>query len=79
MLFPIASVSTIENDDSSRIPDVPKNGAVSEISLNANISIEPKDISRRGEEKKEQNLQNYTFKKQADGRSFQFSWLAKFS
>lgn len=41
-------------------------------------SKEPEDISRKGEDKKNQDFQNYTFKRQADGRSFQSTWLTKF-
>lgn len=36
------------------------------------------DISRIGEDKKNQDFQSYTFKKQANGRSFQNNWLTKF-
>lgn len=39
----------------------------------------PSDISRIGDEKKEQNLSNHQFKKHADGRSFQAKWLQIYS
>lgn len=42
-------------------------------------SKQPKDISHKGEDKIDQDFQNYTFKKRDDdGRSFQLNWLTKF-
>lgn len=38
----------------------------------------PTNISQKGEEKKNQDFKNYTFKKKPDGRCFQSSWLTKF-
>lgn len=79
------NINSIENSTSVNIPENSLNvqcqnisNAASDVSSNVN-SKEPKDISRKGEEKKNQNFENYAFKKHADGRSFQSSWLTKFS
>lgn len=47
------------------------------VSSNNNLKV-PTDISRKGEDKKNQDFYNYTFKKQANGRSFQNGWVIKF-